>query len=88
MFQSGRAPDRRRRRSRRRGERVRSQLSSEGVGEPGEATARPRLDRAEGDVEKVGDLALGESGEVGEVDHGSLVLRQRLERPVHAPRVP
>ena len=41
-----------------------------------------------GMLQEVGDLALGEAGEVGEVDHGPLVLGQRLERAVDAPGVP
>ena len=62
--------------------------SSSSSAEPRERAPRPRLDRAERHVQELGDLALREAAPVGELDHGALVLRELLERAVHAPREP
>ena len=65
-----------------------SQLLVEGVGETRERASRSRLDRAERDLEPIGDLALREPAPVRELDDGPLVLGKHLERAVHAPRGP
>ena len=58
------------------------------VDDPRERAARARLDRAEGDMQKLRDLALGEPAPVRELDHRPLVLGQELDRAVHTPREP
>ena len=62
--------------------------SSSSASQGARAPPRPRLHRAERQVQILRDLALGQPALVGELDHRALVLGQGLERPMDAPRDP
>ena len=65
-----------------------SQLVAELVGQVAQRGTRPRLDRAKGDVQEVGDLALRHAAPVRELDERSLLLGKDLECAMDAPRHP
>ena len=52
-----------------------------------EPEPHPALDGADGQLEHLGDLGVGEAAEVGQLDHAPLLLGQRLERAAHGARL-